>query len=57
MMLISLCKLFPPPGGPGLGIFDACLIGEEIAYACSGVMTAIEGSTLAVSKAVKQRFS
>jgi acyl-CoA dehydrogenase len=39
-------------GGPGLGIFDACVIGEEIAYACSGVMTAIEGSTLATAPIV-----
>jgi len=39
-------------GGPGLGIFDACLIGEEIAYACSGIMTAIEGSTLATAPVV-----
>jgi len=39
-------------GGPGLGIFDACLIAEEVAYACSGIMTALEGSTLATAPVV-----
>ncbi|MBN3287446.1 ACADM protein, partial [Polyodon spathula] len=32
--------------GIGLGIFDACLIAEEIAYGCTGVQTAIENSSL-----------
>ncbi|XP_039590801.1 medium-chain specific acyl-CoA dehydrogenase, mitochondrial [Polypterus senegalus] len=33
-------------GGLGLGIFDACLITEELAYGCTGVQTAIEGNSL-----------
>ncbi|XP_029473830.1 medium-chain specific acyl-CoA dehydrogenase, mitochondrial [Rhinatrema bivittatum] len=33
-------------GGLGLGIFDACLITEEIAYGCTGVQTAIEANSL-----------
>ncbi|XP_033863189.1 medium-chain specific acyl-CoA dehydrogenase, mitochondrial-like [Acipenser ruthenus] len=33
-------------GGIGLGIFDACLITEEIAYGCTGVQTAIEANSL-----------
>ncbi|XP_030044896.1 medium-chain specific acyl-CoA dehydrogenase, mitochondrial-like [Microcaecilia unicolor] len=33
-------------GGIGLGIFDTCLITEEIAYGCTGVQTAIEANSL-----------
>lgn len=33
-------------GGMGFGVFDGCLIAEELAYGCSGMMTAIEGSGL-----------
>ncbi|XP_066547765.1 medium-chain specific acyl-CoA dehydrogenase, mitochondrial [Amia ocellicauda] len=33
-------------GGVGLGIFDACLITEEIAYGCTGIQTAIEANSL-----------
>ncbi|KPP58733.1 Acyl-Coenzyme A dehydrogenase, C-4 to C-12 straight chain-like, partial [Scleropages formosus] len=33
-------------GGMGLGIFDACLITEELAYGCTGVQTAIEANSL-----------
>ncbi|XP_028667026.1 medium-chain specific acyl-CoA dehydrogenase, mitochondrial [Erpetoichthys calabaricus] len=33
-------------GGLGLGIFDACLITEELAYGCTGVQTAIEANSL-----------
>ncbi|MGH0147834.1 UNVERIFIED_CONTAM: hypothetical protein FKN15_048054 [Acipenser sinensis] len=32
--------------GIGLGIFDACLITEEMAYGCTGVQTAIEANSL-----------
>ncbi|KAL0966985.1 hypothetical protein UPYG_G00303100 [Umbra pygmaea] len=33
-------------GGLGLGIFDSCLITEELAYGCTGVQTAIEANSL-----------
>lgn len=33
-------------GGMGLGTFDGCLITEEIAYACSGIQTAMEANNL-----------
>uniref|UniRef100_A0A4W5K8X4 Medium-chain specific acyl-CoA dehydrogenase, mitochondrial n=1 Tax=Hucho hucho TaxID=62062 RepID=A0A4W5K8X4_9TELE len=33
-------------GGMGLGIFDSCLITEELAYGCTGVQTAIEANSL-----------
>ncbi len=34
-------------GGLGLGVIDGCLIGEEIAAACSGIGTAMEANQLA----------
>lgn len=34
-------------GGMGLGIFENCLINEELAYGCTGVATTIMGNTLA----------
>ncbi|GFY46092.1 medium-chain specific acyl-CoA dehydrogenase, mitochondrial [Trichonephila inaurata madagascariensis] len=34
-------------GGTGLNTFDGCLVGEELAYACSGIATAIAGNELA----------
>ncbi|XP_071947068.1 medium-chain specific acyl-CoA dehydrogenase, mitochondrial-like [Antedon mediterranea] len=33
-------------GGPGLGILDACIVTEELAYGCTGVQTAIEANSL-----------
>ncbi|CAH1271872.1 ACADM [Branchiostoma lanceolatum] len=33
-------------GGMDLGIFDACIIEEELAYGCTGVSTAIEANSL-----------
>lgn len=33
-------------GGMGLNVFDGCLIAEELAYGCSGIMTALEASGL-----------
>jgi len=33
-------------GGLGMGIFDTCLITEELAYACTGMSTAIEANEL-----------
>ncbi len=34
-------------GGPGLGVLEECLINEELAWACSGVQTAIMLNNLA----------
>ncbi len=34
-------------GGAGLGVFDGCLIAEEIAWGCTGIGTAMEANTLA----------
>ncbi|XP_014778523.1 medium-chain specific acyl-CoA dehydrogenase, mitochondrial [Octopus bimaculoides] len=33
-------------GGLGLGITDACITTEELAYACTGIQTAIEANSL-----------
>ncbi|XP_060520455.1 medium-chain specific acyl-CoA dehydrogenase, mitochondrial [Cylas formicarius] len=33
-------------GGLGLSVFDGCLIIEEIGYGCTGIATAIEGTSL-----------
>ncbi|XP_074653958.1 medium-chain specific acyl-CoA dehydrogenase, mitochondrial-like [Tubulanus polymorphus] len=33
-------------GGLGLGIFDACMMTEELAYGCTGIQTAIEANSL-----------
>jgi acyl-CoA dehydrogenase len=35
-------------GGLGLGIFDTCLVTEELAYGCTGIQTAIEANSLGV---------
>ncbi|PVU95536.1 hypothetical protein BB561_001758 [Smittium simulii] len=34
-------------GGLGLGVFDASLVAEELAYGCTGIQTAIEANGLA----------
>ncbi len=36
-------------GGPGMGVFEECLIAEEIAVACSGIGTAMMANTLATA--------
>lgn len=36
-------------GGPGLGIFESCLINEELAYGCVGVATTAMGNGLAAT--------
>ena len=36
-------------GGAGLGSLDGCVIAEEMAYGCSGMMTAIEANGLAAA--------
>ncbi|CAK9797479.1 Probable medium-chain specific acyl-CoA dehydrogenase, mitochondrial [Anthophora quadrimaculata] len=33
-------------GGMEIGTFDGCLVGEEFAYGCTGIATALEGSGL-----------
>ncbi|CAK9828999.1 Probable medium-chain specific acyl-CoA dehydrogenase, mitochondrial [Anthophora retusa] len=33
-------------GGMDVGTFDGCLVGEEFAYGCTGIATALEGSGL-----------
>lgn len=33
-------------GGLGLGIFDNCLVTEQLAYGCTGILLSIEGTML-----------
>ncbi|XP_013780393.1 LOW QUALITY PROTEIN: medium-chain specific acyl-CoA dehydrogenase, mitochondrial-like [Limulus polyphemus] len=33
-------------GGAGIGIFDSCLIAEEIAYGCTGILTVLTSNCL-----------
>ena len=35
-------------GGLEIGVFNGCLIAEELAYGCTGIMTAIEANGLGV---------
>ncbi len=39
-------------GGAGLGVFEGCLIAEEIAAGCTGIGTAMEANTLAESPVI-----
>ena len=34
-------------GGLGLGVLEGCIVTEELAYACTGISTAMEANTLA----------
>ena len=36
-------------GGLGLSVLDECITGEELAYGCTGISTAIGTNALAVS--------
>ncbi|KAI5631859.1 hypothetical protein NE865_15418 [Phthorimaea operculella] len=36
-------------GGMDLGVFEECLVAEEVAYGCTGIKTALEASGLGVS--------
>lgn len=36
-------------GGMGLSVFDTCLVSEELAFGCTGILLAIEGTSLGVS--------
>ncbi|XP_067004277.2 medium-chain specific acyl-CoA dehydrogenase, mitochondrial [Anabrus simplex] len=40
------CHVPAHAGGLNLGVFDGCLIGEEMSYGCTGISTAIEASGL-----------
>lgn len=37
-------------GGMDIDCYTSCLIAEELAYGCTGIMTALEASGLGVSK-------
>lgn len=39
----------PECGGLGLDVLTGCIIAEELAYGCTGMKTALEGSGLGVS--------
>lgn len=36
-------------GGLNIGVFEGCLVGEEFAFGCTGIATALEASGLGVS--------
>jgi len=40
------CHIAEDLGGMGLGCVDSCIIAEEMAYACTGMETAIEANSL-----------
>lgn len=40
----------PECGGLGLDVLTGCIIAEELAYGCTGMKTALEGSGLGVSR-------
>jgi acyl-CoA dehydrogenase len=48
---LGLMNSFLPAqyGGPGLGVFDGVLIGEEIAWGCSGIGTSLSCNKLATT--------
>lgn len=37
-----------------IGVFEGCLVTEEMAYGCTGISTAVEGTGLGVS--VQQKW-
>ena len=39
-------------GGLGLGCTEGCIIGEELAYGCTGIMTAMEANGLAAAPVI-----
>ena len=48
---LGLCNSHIPGvyGGLGLGALSGCIIGEELAYGCTGWMAAIEANNLAIA--------
>lgn len=51
---VGLCNTHVPEeyGGPGLGALEGVLIAEELAWACSGMMTAMEANGLAAAPVI-----
>lgn len=50
MFLVNIIETWQIAGGVGnLGVFDECVVGEEFAYGCTGITTAIGGTNLGVS--------
>lgn len=47
---------FTTLGGLNMGVFDACIILEEIAYGCTGIATALEGTSLGVIHKIHIKF-
>lgn len=49
---VGLMNLHVPKkyGGSEMGLFESCLISEELAYGCTGIQTVIEANNLAVTK-------
>jgi len=61
----GLCNTKIPEayGGLGLGVFESCLIAEELGFGCTGITTAIEANNLAeaplivaASDALKKKY-
>lgn len=50
LLILCLKVLFIYLGGLGLGVLDSCIIGEELAYGCTGIATAIEANSLGVNR-------
>ena len=48
---VRVC-MFICAGGLGLGILDECIVGEELAYGCTGISTVFITNMLAVSVCV-----
>lgn len=60
LMLLGVhnCNVFlvSVSGGLELSVFDGCLVAEELAYGCTGIMTALEASGLGVSSFFRAKF-
>jgi hypothetical protein len=39
----------PLTGGPGLGVFDSCIMTEEFSYGCAGINAVLGISSIGVS--------
>lgn len=48
---LGLCNTHIPEtfGGLGFGALEGCIIGEELAYGCTGMMTVVEANNLAIA--------
>ena len=46
LKIVVNCHVGEEFGGMGLGCVDSCIIAEELAYACTGMETAIEANSL-----------